>query len=62
MFPHAIAYGVHIDSPATASELAALHEAVELACPILNLLRAPQVIQGRVVQVPRETPAQAVVQ
>jgi uncharacterized OsmC-like protein len=62
VFPHAIAYSVHIDSSATAAELDALHAAVEQACPILNLLRAPQVIQGRVVQVPREAPMPVVAQ
>lgn len=47
--PHAIAYTVHIESPASAEQLRALHQRVEEVCPILNLLTRPQQITGRVV-------------
>jgi uncharacterized OsmC-like protein len=48
IYPHNIAYTVHIDSPASDAALAELHAAVERACPILNLLLNPQAIAGRV--------------
>lgn len=47
-FPHNIRYTVHIESPASDEEIAALHKAVEDVCPILNLLANPQVISGTV--------------
>lgn len=47
VYPHNIQYVVHIQSPASAEVLAELHEAVERACPILNLLANPQTITGR---------------
>ncbi len=50
VYPHNISYTVHITSPAPQEEIAALHEAVERACPILNLLINPQQIHGTVVQ------------
>jgi uncharacterized OsmC-like protein len=46
VYPHNIAYTVHIASPAAEEEIAALFEAVERACPILNLLVNPQQING----------------
>ncbi|MDM0025376.1 OsmC family protein [Variovorax saccharolyticus] len=46
IWPHQIAYTVHIDSPATRAEIDALFEAVERSCPILNLLRNPQSIRA----------------
>jgi uncharacterized OsmC-like protein len=46
VYPHNIRYTVHLSSPAPADEIAALHAAVERACPILNLLAHPQVIAG----------------
>jgi uncharacterized OsmC-like protein len=46
VYPHNIAYTVHIASPASEEEIAALFEAVERACPILNLLVNPQQING----------------
>ncbi|GCE25170.1 osmotically inducible protein OsmC [Dictyobacter alpinus] len=49
VYPHNISYTVHIDSPASAEEIAALHDAVERACPILNLLINPQQIHGELV-------------
>jgi uncharacterized OsmC-like protein len=48
VYPHNIQYTVHVQSPASADEIAALHEAVEQACPILNLLVNPQQITGRI--------------
>jgi uncharacterized OsmC-like protein len=45
VYPH----DVHIASPASDEELKALHEAVERACPILNLLVNPQQINGTLV-------------
>jgi uncharacterized OsmC-like protein len=46
VYPHDIAYTVHIASSASDEEIKALHEAVERACPILNLLINPQQING----------------
>ncbi|QBD80800.1 OsmC family peroxiredoxin [Ktedonosporobacter rubrisoli] len=48
VYPHNINYTVHIKSPASEQEIAELHEAVERACPILNLLLNPQQITGSV--------------
>ena len=50
VYPHNINYTVTLTSPASADDIAALHEAVEKACPILNLLLNPQQITGTVVQ------------
>ena len=49
VYPHNITYTVHVDSPASDEEVSALHEAVEKACPILNLLINPQQIEGAVI-------------
>ncbi len=46
VYPHNIEYTVHISSPASHEEVTALYEAVERACPILNLLINPQQIKG----------------
>jgi len=48
IWPHEIAYTVHIDSPASRADIDALFEAVERNCPILNLLRNPQTIRVEV--------------
>lgn len=48
VYPHAISYTVHLESPASAERIAELHEAVERACPILNLLLNPQTIRGTI--------------
>ena len=48
IWPHDIGYTVHIDSPASRTEIDALFEAVERSCPILNLLRNPQSIRAEV--------------
>jgi uncharacterized OsmC-like protein len=50
VFPHNISYTVHLESPATAGEIADLHAAVERVCPVLNLLLNPQQITGTVIQ------------
>lgn len=55
VYPHNISYTVHLSSPASDEELAALHQAVERACPILNLLINPQHINGSVVRNPQES-------
>lgn len=51
VYPHNIAYTVHLTSSASEEEVAALHQAVERACPILNLLINPQQISGSVVHI-----------
>ena len=48
IYPHNIQYTVKITSPASREEIDELHRLVEANCPILNLLRAPQVITGRI--------------
>jgi uncharacterized OsmC-like protein len=48
VYPHNIAYTVHVASPASAEDIAELHAAVERVCPILNLLANPQQISGTV--------------
>jgi uncharacterized OsmC-like protein len=48
IYPHNIQYTVHLESSASAEEIAALHAAVERACPILNLLINPQQIHGTI--------------
>jgi len=47
VYLHDISYTLRIASPASEEQLAGLHEAVERACPILNLLLKPQTISGR---------------
>lgn len=48
VFPHNIRYTVTIASPASDEDLAGLEAAVDRACPILNLLRNPQAVTGRI--------------
>lgn len=48
VYPHNISYTVSLSSSASDADLKALHEAVEQACPILNLLLNPQPISGTV--------------
>ena len=48
---------MHIDSPASSADIAALFEAVERTCPILNLLRNPQTIRADVRHVDSAAPA-----
>lgn len=47
VYPQNISYVVRITSSASAVQLDALRQNVERACPILNLLRTPQTISGR---------------
>lgn len=46
VYPHNIRYVVNIESPASEASLRELHEVVERVCPIFNLLKHPQEIQG----------------
>lgn len=46
IFPHNIRYTLDIVSPESAQNIRALHEAVEAVCPIFNLLKQPQNIEG----------------
>jgi len=48
VFPQNIAYVVRIESDAPSEDIEELQRRVERACPILNLLRAPQEISGRI--------------
>lgn len=48
VYPRDLHYTVHIVSPASAEEVAALHEAVQRTCPILNLLKNPQDIKATI--------------
>jgi hypothetical protein len=50
IYLHTISYTVLLSSPASDEEIAELHEAVERACPILNLLINPQQINGTIVR------------
>ena len=55
VYPHNIAYTVHIKSSASPEALADLHQTVERVCPIFNLLLQPQTIKGSLVHTPTET-------
>jgi uncharacterized OsmC-like protein len=46
IFPHNIRYTLDIVSPEPAETIRALHEAVEAVCPIFNLLKEPQSVEG----------------
>lgn len=48
VYPQNISYVVTIDSPAPAADIQRLRNAVETACPILNLLKNPQTIATRI--------------
>lgn len=45
---HDIRYSVRIESPAAAAEIDGLREAVEASCPLYNLLKDAQVVEGRI--------------
>ncbi|MCJ2079652.1 OsmC family protein [Methylobacterium sp. E-016] len=49
--PQDLAYTIRVASPASEAEIAALHDRVDRACPILNLLRGPQAIRGRIARI-----------
>ncbi|WP_322012186.1 OsmC family protein [Paraburkholderia sp. J12] len=46
IFPHNIRYTLDIVSPESPETIRALHEAVEAVCPIFNLLKEPQTVEG----------------
>lgn len=48
VYPTGISYVVRIASSASAAQIEQLHATVEQWCPILNLLKNPQTIAGRV--------------
>jgi uncharacterized OsmC-like protein len=48
VYPQDVDYTVRIVSPAGEEQITKLHAAVERFCPILNLLRNPQSVTGRV--------------
>jgi uncharacterized OsmC-like protein len=49
IYPHHISYIVRVESNAPQETIADLHEIVEKNCPILNLLKEPQVVSGKLV-------------
>ncbi len=48
-YPYNIRYTVTLDSTVSEEEITALHHAVETWCPVLNLIKNPQSLQGQVV-------------
>jgi uncharacterized OsmC-like protein len=48
VYPQDISYVVNIVSAAPAAKIEELRRRVEASCPILNLLRTPQTIVGRI--------------
>nr|WP_277349662.1 OsmC family protein [Planosporangium thailandense] len=50
VYPQNFRYQVEVSSPASDEDLARLHAEVQRVCPILNLLRNPQEINGSVVR------------
>jgi len=49
IYPHHISYIVRVESSAPQEIMADLHELVERNCPILNLLKEPQVVSGKLI-------------
>lgn len=49
VYPQDLSYELRLDSPADPARVQALHAQVEAACPILNLLRLPQAVSGRLI-------------
>ena len=47
VYPHNIAYVIRVETDADAAQLAQLQANIERYCPILNLLKRPQEISGR---------------
>ncbi|QTF08552.1 OsmC family protein [Brenneria izadpanahii] len=47
-YPFNLRYTVEIDSTADEAEITALHQAVEAWCPVLNLIKNPQPIEGAI--------------
>lgn len=54
IYPHNIRYKLIIESDEPEEKLQAYHEAIEEVCPIFNLLRNPQHIQGQLITVKSE--------
>jgi uncharacterized OsmC-like protein len=52
VYPQNISYVVKIESPAPAPKIEELRRAVEKSCPILNLLKQPQTVTGRIDHAP----------
>lgn len=50
VYPTSFRYRVEVASPASDEDLARLHAEVERVCPILNLLRNPQTVNGSLVR------------
>ncbi|HEY0207758.1 OsmC family protein [Acerihabitans sp.] len=48
-YPYNIRYIVELDSSASEAEIAALHHAVETWCPVLNLIKNPQSLEGTLI-------------
>ncbi|MFC5449332.1 OsmC family protein [Paenibacillus aestuarii] len=49
VYPHNIRYKLYIQSEESLETLQALHEEIERVCPVFNLLKHPQHIQGELV-------------
>lgn len=47
-----VRYTVHVESPASRQDIDGLREAVEASCPVYNLLKDAQTVQGKVVRGP----------
>ncbi|EHD21158.1 MULTISPECIES: OsmC family protein [Brenneria] len=47
-YPFNLRYTVEIDSSADEAEITALHQAVETWCPVLNLIKRPQPLEGTI--------------
>ncbi|WP_223881512.1 OsmC family protein [Affinibrenneria salicis] len=47
-YPFNLRYTVDIDTSASEDEIAALHQAVETWCPVLNLIKRPQSLEGKI--------------
>ncbi|MDR1716398.1 MAG: OsmC family protein [Prevotella sp.] len=50
-YPYGIHYTVHVKSSATYEQIKVLRDAVEAVCPIYNLLKDEQTIEGRIVKI-----------
>lgn len=48
--PHNLTFTIHVESPASDAQIQELYDTVVRLCPILNLLRNPQVIAGSIVR------------
>jgi len=48
-YPYNIRYSVELDTSASEAEVSALHQAVETWCPVLNLIKNPQSLEGTVI-------------